>query len=150
MKPTSPGSRAAPAVPPRPLGAGGAPQTRTAQQCGGSNVGAGLDVSGSASSSASAIAGHTGLRTGFTKLSEGAAAPLSVSGPTNVQRVLHVEWDSATGTFKGMPEVWKSSLPEGVASDTDASGSSVSALPEHVAPIAPSKKVDKVYLFIRI
>ena len=36
-----------------------------------------------------------------------------ISGPTNVQRVVHVEWDSKTGTFKGLPSVWKSALPEG-------------------------------------
>lgn len=36
-----------------------------------------------------------------------------ISRPTNVQRVVHVEWDPKTGTFKGLPNVWKSALPDG-------------------------------------
>lgn len=73
---------------------------------------------------------HPGLKAG---------SPAIVSGPTNVQRVLHVEWDSATGTFKGMPDVWKAALPDGVAADSDGGGVSTADLPEHIAPTAPAK-----------
>lgn len=140
MKPTTspPVGRVAPAVPSRPaLGGGSSSTTKTAQQFGGSNVGAGTDMAGAAEPSS--VPSHTGLKTGFTRLEPGAAPPAAVSGPTNVQRVLHVEWDASTGTFKGMPDVWKSSLPEGVAGD--ASGATAASLPEHVAPTAPTKKV---------
>lgn len=92
-----------------------------------------------AAKAAPAIASHTGLRTGFAVVPPDAGSPPVVSGPTNVQRVLHVEWDSATGTFKGMPEVWKASLPEGVAADSGGGAASSAALPEHVAPTAPAK-----------
>ena len=91
----------------------------------------------------------------------------SISTPTNVQRVVHVEWDSKTSTFKGLPSVWASALPDGaqirelvvhaavvmlVLSECDhnvmfarlcLAGSSrtgtvdAGSLPEHVAPTAP-------------
>jgi hypothetical protein len=31
-----------------------------------------------------------------------AKAPAQISAPTNVLRCIHVEWDEATGTFKGL------------------------------------------------
>jgi hypothetical protein len=42
-----------------------------------------------------------------------AVSSVSISGPINVQRMVHVEFDNKTGTFTGMPSVWKSALPEG-------------------------------------
>lgn len=59
-----------------------------------------------------------------------------ISRPMNVQRMVHVEWDAASGTFKGLPSVWKEALPSGVVKDTAA----VDALPAHVAPAAPAAK----------
>ena len=94
---------------------------------------------GAGGPAASAVAAHTGLKSGFAKVPPDEGAPAVVSGPTNVQRVLHVEWDSATGTFKGMPDVWKGVLPEGVAADSEGGAVSTAALPEHVAPTAPVK-----------
>ena len=141
MKPTSPpASRAPPAIPARPLGAGvTSVVTKTEKQFGGSNVGAGIGLGSAAASPP--VTAHTGLRTGFSKIADvDAPAQPTVSGPTNVQRVLHVEWDSSTGTFKGMPEVWKAALPEGVAADSDYGDAVSAALPEHVAPTAPVKK----------
>lgn len=62
-----------------------------------------------------------------------------ISGPMNVQRVVHVEWDAGTGTFKGLPEVWAGSgiLPPAVVASTAAT----SELPQHLAPHAPKKSV---------
>ena len=49
----------------------------------------------------------------LTTSAEPGAAAGGIGRPTNVQRVVHVEWDPKTGTFKGLPSVWKSALPEG-------------------------------------
>ncbi|CAM9126309.1 unnamed protein product [Pylaiella littoralis] len=43
-----------------------------------------------------------------------------ISEPTDVQKHLHVEWDAASGTFKGLPEEWADLLPEGTTVDTAA------------------------------
>jgi len=61
---------------------------------------------------------------------------LVISGPTNVQRVVHVEWDAKTGVFTGLPDVWANTLPSGVVKST----TSTSELPDHLAPSAPNKK----------
>ena len=37
----------------------------------------------------------------------------TISAPTNTSRVLHVEFDTRTGTFTGLPSVWVSAFPEG-------------------------------------
>lgn len=67
-----------------------------------------------------------------TTATDGKTEPV-ISGPINVQRVVHVAWDPRTGTFTGVPSVWRSALPEGVVSEAAAT----EALPAHVAPTAP-------------
>ena len=71
-----------------------------------------------------------------TKSTSPTKAP--VSSVTGVAHTLHVEWDETTGTFKGLPDVWASALPPGLARDTtttsDKSG-------DHVAPKAPSRSI---------
>jgi hypothetical protein len=49
----------------------------------------------------------------------GDAPGAGIGRPTNVQRVVHVEWDPKTGTFKGLPNVWKSALPDGASRRLD-------------------------------
>ncbi|CAE7843832.1 pakA [Symbiodinium sp. KB8] len=58
------------------------------------------------------------------------AASGGISLPSNVQRMVHVEFDTQSGTLKGLPDVWAADLPQGVAKETI----STTALPEHVAP----------------
>jgi hypothetical protein len=83
-----------------------------------------------------------------------AAVDLAISAPLNVQRVVHVEFDTKTGTFSGVPEVWKGALPDGAQFNAvptlDGLGffycacsagvvrdvAATTALPEHLAPIA--------------
>lgn len=77
---------------------------------GGSNVGA------AAPPGSLAAAGAQQTYVGGVGMKHAQADNMGASGvsrPTNVQRVVHVEWDPATGTFKGLPSVWKSALPEG-------------------------------------
>jgi len=58
---------------------------------------------GAASTPASTASGGAGTDSGDS----------SISAPLNVQRMVHVEFDARTGTFTGMPSVWKSALPDG-------------------------------------
>lgn len=46
-----------------------------------------------------------------------------ISGPTNVQHAVHVEFDARTGTYLGMPTVWTSALPAGMLPLTRARAS---------------------------
>lgn len=62
-----------------------------------------------------------------------------ISGPTNVLRCVHVEFDEATGTFKGLPDVWASMVPK-AASQNETSTRAMSVLGSHVAPAKPSYK----------
>jgi hypothetical protein len=62
--------------------------------------------------------------------------PSVVTGPTNVKKNIHVEWDAETGTFKGLPDVWQSMVPKGSASDVK----STKNMGEHVKPSAPTPK----------
>lgn len=64
-------------------------------------------AAGSSSSSAAAAAASSAA-------GAAAAAP-DVSHPEQVRQVLHVEWDSASGTFKGLPAAWGGVLPPGVS-----------------------------------
>lgn len=65
------------------------------------------------------------------------AAIASISSPTNVQRVLHVEWDPTSGTFKGLPDVWSGAVPVGISKEeVDTTG-----LPTHLAPTVPPEDV---------
>lgn len=59
-----------------------------------------------------------------------------VSGPSNVMRHVHVEWDPKTGTFTGMPDVWAKQLPSHATETTVAA----SQLPSVVAPVKPKGK----------
>ncbi|GBG33229.1 Protein kinase, putative [Hondaea fermentalgiana] len=62
-----------------------------------------------------------------------------ISGPTNVLRCVHVEFDEATGTFKGLPDVWASMVPK-AASQNETSTRAMAVLGSHVAPAKPSYK----------
>eukprot|EP00164_Ancoracysta_twista_P004408 GFYU01005952.1.p1 GENE.GFYU01005952.1~~GFYU01005952.1.p1 ORF type:complete len:188 (-),score=47.11 GFYU01005952.1:55-618(-) len=60
----------------------------------------------------------------------------NISGPTDVKPVVHVEFDPETGTFKGLPDVWRSAVPEGCSTDEV----SAKNIPSHVAPTAARKE----------
>ncbi len=68
--------------------------------------------------SKSPVAGHVTSRSGGSHLEEGDS---SISAPTNTSRVLHVEFDTRTGTFTGLPSVWVSAFPEGERERDEAS-----------------------------
>ncbi len=82
-------------------------------------------------------------------------AGLNISSPMNVQRVVHVEWDADSGTFSGLPSVWKDAAPgeggvspasaatAGAPSSSSASSSSSGAAAVASAQTAPAaqKKV---------
>lgn len=57
---------------------------------------------------------------------------------TGVSHTLHVTFDETTGTFKGLPDVWASALPAGLARDTT---STTSGEPDHVAPKKPTRGI---------
>ena len=61
-----------------------------------------------------------------------------VSSVTGVAHTLHVEWDETTGTFKGLPDVWASALPPGLARDTTTHTGKAG---DHVAPKAPNRSI---------
>lgn len=65
----------------------------------------------------------------------GEAVSGGISRPTNVQRVVHVEWDAKTGQFKGLPSQWASAMGGGAEGTVDST-----RLPEHVAPQAPQER----------
>lgn len=71
------------------------------------------------------------------------ATPTGVSGPVNVKRLLHVEWDDKTGTFKGLPSTWAAALPDGLSREVVNS----SALPSHVAPPKVTRKLVRCFDF---
>lgn len=79
---------------------------------------------------------HTPSNSTRSTSSSSTVDDLEISGPTNVQRVVHVEWDAKTGVFSGLPEVWANTLPTGVVKSTTAT----TDLPDYLAPLAPSKK----------
>lgn len=54
--------------------------------------------------------------------------PSIVSRPENVQRLLHIEWDEEKGAFTGVPDVWKTLMPQGYSTV------STESFPQHVAP----------------
>ena len=60
-----------------------------------------------------------------------------MGAPSNVQRVLHVEWDTKTGQFKGLPSAWKDAPALG-GLGTDGDTVETSALPSHLAPSLPA------------
>eukprot|EP00742_Colponemidia_sp_Colp-10_P002957 GILJ01003155.1.p1 GENE.GILJ01003155.1~~GILJ01003155.1.p1 ORF type:complete len:541 (+),score=66.20 GILJ01003155.1:45-1625(+) len=62
-----------------------------------------------------------------------------ITGPSNVQRAIHVEWDPEQGVYRGLPEVWRTALalPQGISQDETTSKN----LPNHVAPRKPSKLI---------
>ena len=67
-----------------------------------------------------------------------------VSGPTNVKRAVHVQWNPETGTFEGLPDVWKEFLPKGtsqnetsVAAVAEAHGIKDGGEGHHVLPQKP-------------
>ncbi|MDC3321516.1 protein kinase [bacterium] len=57
---------------------------------------------------------------------------------TGVAHTLHVEWDETTGTFKGLPDVWASALPPGLARETTTTSDKDGV---HVAPKAPNRSI---------
>ena len=57
---------------------------------------------------------------------------------TGVAHTLHVTWDETTGTFKGLPDVWASALPAGLARDNTTTSSDG---PDHVAPKKPTRGI---------
>jgi hypothetical protein len=59
-----------------------------------------------------------------------------ISEPTNPIRFLHVEWDAATGAFKGLPDVWAKNLPKGM-SVQETSSKAMAALGPHARPSRP-------------
>jgi hypothetical protein len=62
-----------------------------------------------------------------------------ISSPSNVFRVVHVEWDEKAGAFKGLPDVWGQHLPEGV-SKNETSSKAVNVFGTHVAfPKVPKR-----------
>jgi serine/threonine protein kinase len=61
-----------------------------------------------------------------------------VSSVTGVAHTLHVEWDETTGTFKGLPDVWASALPPGLARETTTTSDKDGV---HVAPKAPNRSI---------
>lgn len=105
---------------------------------GGSNVGAAAPPGSLAAAGAQPMYGGVGPKHSARVAAADNVGASGVSRPTNVQRVVHVEWDPTTGTFKGLPSVWKSALPEGISQDDTAVDAS--QLPAHVAPTAPEKK----------
>ena len=58
------------------------------------------------------------------------ARPSVVTAPTNVKKHIHVEWDSETGTFKGLPDVWQSMVPQGASKEA----TSTKNMADHVKP----------------
>ena len=60
--------------------------------------------------------------------------PSVVTAPTNVKKNIHVEWDAETGTFKGLPDVWQSVVPQG----TSKNATSTADMSEHVKPAVPT------------
>ena len=72
------------------------------------------------------------------------AGAAEVSAPTNVLRCVHVEWDEATGTFKGLPDVWADLLPASSATDVQSSRA-MNHVGKHVAPKKPSRKNRKMF-----
>lgn len=62
--------------------------------------------------------------------------PSVVTAPTNVKKNIHVEWDAETGTFKGLPDVWQSMVPQG----TSKNATSTADMSEHVKPAVPTPK----------
>lgn len=72
--------------------------------------------------------------------SPGASSSAGVSGPEHVKQVLHVEWDPASGSFKGLPDSWGGVLPKGVSSEEVP----VAALPAGLGSEVRSKEaIDK-------
>jgi len=63
-----------------------------------------------------------------------------ISNPTHVLRCVHVEFDEATGTFKGLPDVWASLVPKDM-SQNETSTRAMSVLGSHVAPAKPQKSL---------
>lgn len=51
-----------------------------------------------------------------------------------------MEWDEATGTFKGLPDVWAELLPKDM-SRNETSTRAMSVIGTHVAPTKPSRKM---------
>jgi hypothetical protein len=49
--------------------------------------------------------------------SSSSSSSAHVSYPEQVKQVLHVEWDSEAGAFKGLPKAWGGALPPGVSTD---------------------------------
>ncbi|GBG33230.1 Protein kinase, putative [Hondaea fermentalgiana] len=60
-----------------------------------------------------------------------------VGAPQGVRRVMHVEWDEANGTFKGLPDVWSGAA--GGQSRLEASSRALNTLGQHVQPAPPSR-----------
>lgn len=52
---------------------------------------------------------------GLAAMPVAAEGDTEISGPTNVQHAVHVEFDARTGTYVGMPTVWTSALPAGTS-----------------------------------
>jgi len=63
-----------------------------------------------------------------------------ISSPTNVFRVIHVEWDDKAGTFKGLPDVWAGGVPKEMTTN-ESSAQAASVIGKHVAPSKPLRRL---------
>lgn len=86
-----------------------------------------------AESAAASAAGGDGGASSAEKLKTVAK---DISEPTNPVRFLHVEWDAATGSFTGLPDVWAKDLPKGM-SVQETSSKAMAALGPHAKPSRP-------------
>lgn len=73
----------------------------------------GVDAPSAAAAASAAGGAGAGVSGGAGASPAASPEDVSISGPINVQRMVHVEFDTKTGTFTGMPSVWKAALPDG-------------------------------------
>eukprot|EP00735_Rhodelphis_limneticus_P009915 TRINITY_DN2890_c7_g1::TRINITY_DN2890_c7_g1_i1::g.5841::m.5841 TRINITY_DN2890_c7_g1::TRINITY_DN2890_c7_g1_i1::g.5841 ORF type:complete len:567 (+),score=55.79,sp/Q55GV3/PAKC_DICDI/46.72/6e-102,Pkinase/PF00069.20/6e-65,Pkinase_Tyr/PF07714.12/6.3e-46,PBD/PF00786.23/3.5e-05,PBD/PF00786.23/1.4e-12,Kinase-like/PF14531.1/0.0039,DUF1341/PF07071.6/0.12,ABC1/PF03109.11/0.27 TRINITY_DN2890_c7_g1_i1:32-1732(+) len=68
-----------------------------------------------------------------------------ISGPTNLKKGVHVEYDAQKTTFKGLPETWREVVPEGCSVDETR----LSQLDAHLVPVVSSRLLQsqKIMLF---
>eukprot|EP00753_Platysulcus_tardus_P022555 PLAT9766.1.p2 GENE.PLAT9766.1~~PLAT9766.1.p2 ORF type:complete len:452 (-),score=220.59 PLAT9766.1:180-1535(-) len=76
------------------------------------------------------------FRRGGGSSGDGGEKKMEVGRPTNVKRVIHVEFNSTAGRFTGLPDVWSGAMPKEAVGDTVKA----SKLARHVAPAKVSRE----------
>jgi len=74
---------------------------------------------------------------------DSSSVPSEVGLPMNVKRLVHVEWDAATGEFSGLPADWKSAIAGGASPAAPAHAKKASFFSGVLGRTATKKDADK-------